>query len=196
MKANKQTGSESSHTQWPYIISTIVVVLFFGFANLGYSAELSVNDRLDALEQRVDKVDKAVQEAHTTDWDQVGNMVMFRGGGAWLTSDRSNEVFTDVFGFTGTTNDNTSGWYVGGALNLLLTKDMWGMALGELGVEYKRWTSNEVVQAVPTTCAIAIFNAVPEITCPANLGTKVQLTMLTVSVSPKIMFLEGSRFRP
>ena len=91
---------------------------------------------------------------------------MFRGGGAWLTSPRSNEVFTDVFGFTGTTNDNTEGWYAGGALNLILSKDTWGMmsgvwTQGEIGVEYKRWTSNEVIVAVPATCAVAITNASP-----------------------------------
>jgi hypothetical protein len=63
-------------------------------------------------------------------------------------------------------------------------------------VEFKRWTSNEVAQAVPTTCAFAITNANPGQACPANLSTKVQLTMLTVDIAPKIMFMEGSRFRP
>jgi len=57
-------------------------------------------------------------------------------------------------------------------------------------VEYKRWTSNEVIVAVPSTCALA---GVP--TC-AVTKDKVELTMLTVSISPKLMFMEGSRFRP
>ena len=177
------------------MILTIIAMVLFGMAIVGHSEEMSVDDRVKALEERLDKVDKQVQDAHTTDWDQVGNMVMFRGGGAWLTSPRSNEVFTDVFGFTGTTNDNTAGWYAGGALNLILSKDTWGMmsgvwTQGEIGVEYKRWTSNEVVVAVPSTCALA---GVP--TC-AVTSDKVELTMLTVSISPKLMFMEGSRFRP
>jgi hypothetical protein len=195
MKKNKQTVSEQGKRHFLFIIITIIAVALFGMANFGYSEELSVDDRVKALEERLDKVDQQVQDAHTIDWDQVGNMVMFRGGGAWLTSNRSNEVFTDVFGFTGTTNDNSSGWYAGGALNLILSKDTWGMmsgvwTQGEIGVEYKRWTSNEVVVAVPSTCSLA---GVP--TC-AVTSDKVELTMLTVSISPKLMFMEGSRFRP
>ena len=53
-----------------------------------------------------------------------GNMVSFRGGWAGLTSNRANELFTDVHG-TGQAlgvsgnNDGKSGYYVGGALDLL-----------------------------------------------------------------------------
>jgi hypothetical protein len=48
-----------------------------------------------------------------------------------------------------------------------------------------------VTQAVPSTCALA---GVP--TCSIETNKKVQITMLTVNVTPKIMFMEGSRFRP
>ncbi|MDX1411038.1 MAG: hypothetical protein R3351_02695, partial [Nitrospirales bacterium] len=146
MKTNIQRTGMQRKKHCLFMILTIVAMGLFGMAIVGHSEEMSVDDRVKALEERLDKVDKQVQDAHTTNWDQVGNMVMFRGGGAWLTSPRSNEVFTDVFGFTGTTNDNTAGWYAGGALNLILSKDMWGMmsgvwTQGEIGVEYKRWTS-------------------------------------------------------
>jgi len=130
--------------------------------------------------------------------DETGNMVSFRGGWAGLTSDRAGEVFTDVFGRNNQRNDGKSGYYVGGALDLVLSKDVWGMlsktwALGEIGVEYKRWNSKNVTVAVPSTCAGALGAAAPG--CRV-LNDKVQLTMLTVDIAPKIKFMEGSNLRP
>lgn len=118
---------------------------------------------------------------------EIGNQVFFRGGWAGATSDRSGEVFTDVFG-TPTRNDGQSGYYVGAGLDLVLSKDVWGMmsktwALGEIGVEFKRFNSNTVTVAVPTVAGAPTTN-------------QVQITMLTVDVAPKIKFLEGNRLRP
>ena len=128
-------------------------------------------------------------------WAEPGNMVFFRGGWAWATDDRGNEVFTDAFGIAGE-NDDDSGWYVGAGLDLVLTPDVWGMfpgigVLGEIGVEFKRFDSKRVAQAVPSTCAIA---GVPS--CEANLDTRVEITMLTVDISPKIKLLGNSPIRP
>lgn len=128
--------------------------------------------------------------------DEAGNMVSFRGGWAGATSDRSGEVFTDAFGFTGTRNGGNSGYYVGGALDLVLSKDVWGMlsqtwALGEIGVEFKRFNSNKVVVAVPSTASLASAGAIGSVRTDT-----VQLTMLTVDIAPKIKFMEGSRLRP
>ena len=130
--------------------------------------------------------------------EAVGHQVFFRGGAAFLTSDRSGEVFTDVFGRNNQRNDSKRGYYVGGGLDLVLSKDVWGMmsktwALGEIGVEYKSWNSKVVTVAVPSTCAGALGPAAPG--CTVQNG-KVHLTMLTVSIAPKIKFMEGSRFRP
>ena len=127
--------------------------------------------------------------------DETGNMVSFRGGWAGMTSDRAGEVFTDVFGLT-TRNDGQSGYYVGGALDLVLSKDVWGMlaktwALGEIGVEFKRLGSNTVTVAVPSTCSLTV----PPV-CPGVRTGKVEITMLTVDIAPKIKFMEGSRLRP
>lgn len=123
-------------------------------------------------------------------------MVFFRGGWAGLTNDRSNEVFTDVFEFSGSNNGN-SGYYVGAGLDLVLTRNVWDLlpgtwVLGEIGVEFKRFDSKQVTQAVPSTCGAAI----PTSGCTVETKKKVQITMLTVNVAPKIMFMEGSRFRP
>jgi hypothetical protein len=120
-----------------------------------------------------------------------GNQVFFRGGGAFLSEDRGGQIFTDTGGATGTFNNEDSGFYVGGGVELVLSNNVWGFlpktsVLGEIGVEYRRFDSNRVVQ---TAGALASNFA--------NLPIeKVQLTMLNVSVSPKIKFNEGSRLRP
>jgi len=129
--------------------------------------------------------------------DEAGNMVFFRGGWAGMTSDRSGEVFTDVFGRNGVRNDGQNGHYVGAGLDLVLSKDLWGMmskvwALGEIGVEYKHFNSKTVTVAVPTTCS-ALGAAAPGCALTTN---QVQITMLTVDIAPKIKFMEGSRLRP
>lgn len=124
----------------------------------------------------------------------TGNRVFFRGGYVGATSDRGGEVFTDVFGASGR-NDGNSGYYVGAGTDLMLTRDLWGMmkgiaVAGEIGVEYKRFNSQTVLEAVPSTCAAAGVA-----TCSLRTNT-VQLTMLTVDVAPKIKFMQGSDFQP
>ena len=127
--------------------------------------------------------------------DETGNMVSFRGGWAGMTSNRSSEAFTDTFGpagiggATAPTNDGKNGYYVGGALDLVLSKDLWGMmskvwALGEIGVEYKRFNSNTVIIPAATLAGGRVTTA------------QVPITMLTVDIAPKIKFMEGSRLRP
>ena len=149
----------------------------------------TVEERLERLEQKTLSSSPGAKQ-------ETGNMVFFRGGWAGLTNDRSNEVFTDVFGFSNSNNGN-SGYYVGAGLDLVLTRDIWDMlpgtwVLGEIGVEFKRFDSKKVTQAVPSTCGAAI----PSSDCKIKTNKKVQITMLTVDVAPKIMFMEGSRFRP
>jgi hypothetical protein len=127
--------------------------------------------------------------------EQVGNQVIFRGGWVGMTSDRSSEAFTDTFGPAGIggktapKNDGKNGSYVGGELDLVLSKDVWGMmsktwALGEIGVEYKRLNSRTVLVPVAT---VAGGRATTD---------QVPITMLTVDIAPKIKFWEGSQLRP
>jgi hypothetical protein len=68
----------------------------------------------------------------------------------------------------------------------MLTHDVWGMLkevgiVGEIGVEFKRWNS-KTVDNLDT-----VFGG-PQ--------AKVQMTMLTVNVAPKVKFMEGSNFQP
>lgn len=163
--------------------------MMWGGQGVSFGQGLTVEERLDRLEQKTLSASPGADQ-------ETGHMVFFRGGWANLTNDRSGEVFTDVFGASGNRNDNNSGYYVGAGLDLVLSKNVWGLfggtwVLGEIGVEFKRWNSEKVAQAVPTTCSVAGVA-----TCSTELNKKVQLTMLTVNVAPKIMFMEGSRFRP
>lgn len=119
--------------------------------------------------------------------DEKGNVVFFRGGYAGLTSDRGNEVFTDTLSANGR-NDKNSGYYVGGGLDLMLSKDFWGMsnnvsALGEIGVEFKRWSSNRVRN---TTSALL----------GGTQNSETQITMLTVDIAPKLKFHQFGDFVP
>jgi hypothetical protein len=122
----------------------------------------------------------------------TGNRVFFRGGFAALNSNRSNELFTStgqVVGVETTSNDGSTGYYVGAGTDLMLTKDLWGMmkniaVLGEIGVEFKRWDSNTVINS---TALAPSSNLTP---------AKVQMTMLTVDIAPKVKFMQGSDFQP
>jgi len=120
----------------------------------------------------------------------TGNRVFFRGGGAGLLSDRGGELITDGHGLAGK-NDGKSGYYIGGGAELMLTKDLWGMMpgvalVGEIGLEFKRWNSATVANGDTSP-----------VTAVSNGGlTKVQMTMLTASVAPKIKFRQGTDFQP
>lgn len=113
-----------------------------------------------------------------------GNQVFFRGGYVGLSSDRGNEIFTStgqVVGLQTTSNDGSSGYYVGAGLDLMLSKNLWGMmnnisAVGEIGVEFKRFDSKTVINSSAIT---PVSNLRP---------ATVQITMLTVDVAPKLKF--------
>jgi opacity protein-like surface antigen len=132
----------------------------------------------------------AVSPAYAEDTMPTGNRVFFRGGYAQLSSDRSNELFTDGHSAVGS-NNNIGGYYVGGGEDVMMTRDLWGMMkgtalVGEIGVEFKRWNSNVVANSDTTG-----------VTGVSTGGTtQVQLTMLTVSVSPKVKFMQGTDFQP
>ncbi len=120
----------------------------------------------------------------------TGNRVFFRGGFAGLNSNRGGELFVDGHNAAGR-NDDSTGYYVGAGTDLMLTKDLWGMmkgiaVLGEIGVEYKRFSSKTVANSDTTG-----------VTGVSNAGlSKVQVTMLTVDVAPKVKFRQGTDFQP
>ena len=123
--------------------------------------------------------------------EDAGNMIFFRGGYAAATSDRSGELFTDGHSFGGSSNGGSQGYYVGAGEDILLTRDLWGMMngialLGEIGVEFKRFNSNTVNNSDTAT-----------VTGVSTGGkSKEQITMLTVDISPKVKFMQGTNFQP
>jgi hypothetical protein len=121
----------------------------------------------------------------------TGNMVFFKGGYVMENSNRGREFFTDCSALSGNStcgqNNSSTGWYVGAGLDLVLSKDIWGMmnktwALGEIGVQFNRISSQTVNGGVTQ-----LAGGVP---------AKTQLTSVTIDVAPKIKFMEGSRLRP
>jgi opacity protein-like surface antigen len=116
-----------------------------------------------------------------------GNMVVFRGGYLHLDSNRANEVFTDLGG-AGGLNDSNNGWYIGASLDMLLTRDAWEMmkdvaVLGEIGVQFNRISSQVVLNTNN------VFGG-------ATTPSLQQLTMATISIAPKIRFMQSSRLSP
>lgn len=163
----------------------------------------SLESRVTAVEAPVktleDRVAK-VEAAPAMQAKRPGNMIFFRGGYTGLMDDRAFGAVTDVYGL-GNDNDGDSGWNVGAGFDFLLTRDVWGLmpgtwALAELGVEFSHIDSAETVLPVPTAeCALATGNVGAALGNCLITGTN-NLTMLTVSASPKIKFMEGSKLRP
>ena len=141
-----------------------------------------------------------VLPASAEDTASTGNRVFFRGGFAALNSNRAGELFTDGHRAVGQ-NDGSSGYYVGAGTDLMLTRDMWGMmkgigVVGEIGVEFKRWNSSAVANS-DTGLTPTPGGGAPGVTAVSNGGlNKVQMTMLTVNVAPKVKFMQGSDFQP
>jgi len=117
-----------------FFIMTLVIGALCSMPAFSVAATSNVDGRINKLEQRIEQLQKRVQQPREIDWKTIekrleqlerkqpvaqggetGNMVTFRGGFVGASSDRANEVFTDVFGFTGN-NAGDNGFYVGGAL--------------------------------------------------------------------------------
>jgi hypothetical protein len=67
MKMKSQKGSVQGIFRFPIFMGAIVAMALFSLADIGHGKEMSVDDRVKALEDRLDKVDKQVQEADITD---------------------------------------------------------------------------------------------------------------------------------
>ncbi|WP_232420199.1 porin family protein [Nitrosococcus watsonii] len=136
--------------------------------------------QVEQLEERVTKVERI-----KTSQDE-GHMLFFRGGYTELNDPRTGQVLTDL----GTSaNNDDNGWYVGGGFDFLLSDDVWGLwdgasILAELGLEYKHFGS----RSQPTALSV--------LAKPSPETGNTELTMLTVSASPKIKFTQWGKFQP
>ena len=84
----------------------------------------------------------------------TSNMVFSRADSSGSAA-TGREFFTDC-GLASTTcgqNNSSTGWYVGAGLDLVLSKDAWGMmsktwAVGEIGLQFNRISSKTVLGGV------------------------------------------------
>lgn len=111
-----------------------------------------------------------------------------------LNQDRSGQIFTDTAGLTGA-NGGNAGWYAGAGLDLVMSKDVWGgmdktWVVGEIGLQFNSINSSRVNNTIGSAAAHTLTGTT------ALDPQKVQLTMVTIDVAPKIKFMEGSAFRP
>ena len=121
------------------------------------------------------------------------NQVFFRGAYSRLSTNRGGEVFTDTGGADGL-NDDKGGFSIAAGLNLALTDpaDMRGLVLlGEIFVEYSRFSKKEVVQ---TTSVI-----VDDIVGGGGAGvttSDVHVTELNVTIAPMLRYDGWKVVRP
>jgi hypothetical protein len=80
---------------------------------------------------------------------ELGGQVFFRGGISSLSNDRGEEIFTSAYPVvTEPLNDGSGDWYFSAGLDIPLTKLGNGTALGEVMLEYSRFSEERVVNAV------------------------------------------------
>ncbi len=159
------------------------------------------------MTDRVTKVEEAPGKR------TMKNLIFFRGGyAAYSDYARGFESFTDTHNVDGTgqilgfpEQDADGAWYVGGAIEHSMTDDLWGLwrgteALGEISLEFKNFGGENGVLVVPAAECSLLTNAVAFDALEPDGGCLIQgdqnITMFTVSASPKIKFLQGSKFRP
>ena len=155
-------------------------------------APLASADDMGQLQARIAKLEKQETERQTMGG---GNMVYFRGGYARNNSDRFGDILTDTAGLSASMNGEKDGWYVGAGLDLVLSNDFFGFedsieVLGEIMFEYKEFDNTNLnLQPLATVTNGAL---------DTGLSTEgsVKVNQFTLTASPKIKFMRGSKFRP
>lgn len=113
----------------------------------------------------------------------MGGQVFYRFGQATLTDDRGGEIFTDTGGAAGK-NDDKNGTVIGAGLDIPLVKRGSATLLGEVSVEYAKFSAKKVRQ---TTSALLGGTA----------DTEVAVSSLQVLIAPKLRFdTMGGKVRP
>lgn len=139
---------------------------------------------------------------------RLDTMIFFRGGYARTDFNRNGDLLTTAQGLLGS-NQDRDGWYMGAGLEHQMTDGLWGMwdgadIWGEIAFDYKQigqTAFNGNGQAFGSTLS-AVGNGVPVAAAnglaigPLNAVSSVHVTQLTLSASPKVKFMPGSKFRP
>jgi hypothetical protein len=153
------------------------------------SFALPVSAQVEEVGEPAPEVEAAVEAevaAETETWaTPKKNQVFFRGAYSLLTKDRGGEVFTDTGG-AGALNDDKGGFSIAAGLNLALTDpaDMRGLVLlGEVFVEYSRFSKKDVVQATSALLG-------------APTTSDVHVTELNVTIAPMLRYDGWKVVRP
>lgn len=120
-----------------------------------------------------------------TGFAETGGQVFFRYGMSSLKNDRGKQVFTDTLGTDGINNDK-SGWNVSAGLDTALIRKLGpGDVIGEIMLDYSRYSQKQVRQ---TTSALL----------GGTNNTEVTVSSLEVVVAPKYRFdgIAGGKIRP
>jgi len=160
-------------------------------SSLAVAPQASADD-MASLQARISKLEKQETEIQTMGG---GNMIYFRGGYARNNNDRFGDILTDSAGHASVSNGEKDGWYAGAGFDLLLSNDFFGFedsieVLGEIMFEYKEFDRKNLdIRALP-----ALANVLPNI--KLNTHGSVKVSQFTLTASPKVKFMRGSKFRP
>lgn len=106
---------------------------------------------------------------------EMGGQVFYHYGMSSLNKDRGGQVFTDT-GAATTRNDDKSGFNIGAGLDLPLVKDMGpGDLMGQIMVDYSRYSQKLVTQATSALLG-------------APVAKEVTVSSLNVLIAPKYRF--------
>lgn len=121
----------------------------------------------------------------TESFAETGGQVFFRYGLSNLKQDRGNQVFTDTNGTAGI-NDDSSGWNISAGLDTALIRKLGpGSVIGEIMLDYARFSKKQVRQT--TSALLAGTN-----------NSEVTVSEFMAVVAPKYRFdgIAGGKIRP
>ncbi len=129
---------------------------------------------------------------------QLGGQVFYKFGTASLKDDRGGQAFTDTYGLSGK-NDDDSGSAIGAGLDIPLTKLFGNTLLGEVMVEYTKFSDKKVLQTASVLKDEALTTALGDVGLDEN-GSNFETSNVTVSelnvvIAPKYRF-ELGKLRP
>ncbi|GJL71395.1 MAG: hypothetical protein NMNS01_05940 [Nitrosomonas sp.] len=200
-------------------VSSLVIVLAMAvpqaWAKDADTSELEekmrrLEEQLRAIQNEMERVknEAALEAEHVKQVEEVAahadglavqanrksRMLFFRGGFTHAMQGRHGSSITSnvvPLGAQDTADEN--GWYVGAGVDFGLTNDLWGYlpktdVSGEIMFEYKQFANDvqgNALANIPTQLAGGTLN-------PRD----VTVSQFTLTASPKIKFMAGSKFRP
>ncbi len=143
--------------------------------------------------EKVEQIEKTTVEVQ--DRAKLKHHLLFFRGGFTHAMQRRNgsSIQSNVAPIGAQDIADRDGWYIGAGFDFSLTDDLWGLlpktkVMSELMFEYKEFANNvkgNALANIPTQLAGGTLNP-----------RSVTVSQFTLTASPKIKFMEGSRIRP